>query len=135
MTAMSRAVESAVADEESNSLIVSAPDDVMPSIEKLVQELDVASNDVTELRVFHLFNADPLEMSELFTELFPDETTSRNNQNQGGFQFGGATLTTQFYFPGEPGNETDAIFRPELLLLVADEPEKTGRYNTVLDLA
>jgi type II secretory pathway component GspD/PulD (secretin) len=79
----------AVADEESNSLIVSAPDDVMPSIEKLVQELDVASNDVTELRVFHLFNADPLEMADLFTELFPDETTSRNNQNQGGFQFGG----------------------------------------------
>jgi type II secretory pathway component GspD/PulD (secretin) len=79
----------AVADEESNSLIVSAPDDVMPSIEELVKELDVASNDVTELRVFHLFNADPLEMADLFAELFPDETNTRNNQNQAGFQFGG----------------------------------------------
>jgi type II secretory pathway component GspD/PulD (secretin) len=79
----------AVADEESNSLIVSAPEDVMPSIERLVAELDVASTDVTELRVFRLFNADPLEMADLFIELFPDETTTRNSQNQGGFQFGG----------------------------------------------
>lgn len=80
----------AVADEESNSLIVSAPEDVMPSIEKLVEQLDVASTDVTELRVFRLHNADPMEMADLFAELFPDETNSRNgNQNQGGFQFGG----------------------------------------------
>lgn len=80
----------AVADEESNSLIVSAPEDVMPSIEKLVEQLDVASTDITELRVFRLHNADPMEMADLFAELFPDETNSRNgNQNQGGFQFGG----------------------------------------------
>lgn len=80
----------AVADEESNSLIVSAPEDVMPSIEKLIEQLDVASTDITELRVFRLFNADPMEMAELFAELFPDETNSRSgNQNQGGFQFGG----------------------------------------------
>jgi general secretion pathway protein D len=80
----------AVADEESNSLIVSASEDVMPSIEKLIEQLDVASTDITELRVFRLFNADPLEMADLFTELFPDETNSRNgSQNQGGFQFGG----------------------------------------------
>lgn len=80
----------AVADEESNSLIVSAPEDVMPSIEKLVEQLDVASTDVTELRVFRLYSADPTEMASLFAELFPDETNSRSgNQNQGGFQFGG----------------------------------------------
>jgi hypothetical protein len=29
---------------------------------------------------------------------------------------GGPVLTTQLYFPGEPGNERDGIFRPELLL-------------------
>ena len=79
----------AVADEESNSLIVSAPEDVMPSIEKLVEQLDVTSTDITELRVFRLYNADPMEMATLFLELFPDETRSGNNQNQGGFQFGG----------------------------------------------
>ena len=62
----------------------------MPSIERLVQELDVAVSDITELRVFHLKNADPLDMADIFVELFPDESTSRNsNQNQNGFQFGG----------------------------------------------
>jgi type II secretory pathway component GspD/PulD (secretin) len=82
---------SAVPDEQSNSLIVSAPEDVMPQIEKLVQDLDVAVSDITELRVFRLRNADPLEMADIFAGLFPDETTSRNgnNQNQGGFQVGG----------------------------------------------
>lgn len=81
----------AVPDEQSNSLIVSAPEDLMPQIEKLVQDLDVAVSDITELRVFRLRNADPLEMADIFAGLFPDETTSRNgnNQNQGGFQVGG----------------------------------------------
>jgi protocatechuate 3,4-dioxygenase beta subunit len=31
---------------------------------------------------------------------------------------GGAVLTTQLYFPGEPGNETDSIFDPALLMSV-----------------
>jgi protocatechuate 3,4-dioxygenase beta subunit len=29
---------------------------------------------------------------------------------------GGPVLTTQLYFPGEPGNDRDGIFQPELLL-------------------
>jgi type II secretory pathway component GspD/PulD (secretin) len=116
----------AVADEESNSLIVSAPDDVMPSIEKLVQELDVASSDVTELRVFHLFNADPLEMAELFTELFPDETNSRNNQNQGGFQFGGGGFRGGF--GGAFGNN-----RNNNQAAASERMKKKGRVSAVAD--
>jgi protocatechuate 3,4-dioxygenase beta subunit len=33
---------------------------------------------------------------------------------------GGKLLTTQLYFPGEPANEDDSIFRPELLMDVRD---------------
>src|SRR6185503_3306284 len=51
----------AVADERSNSLVVSAPDELIPTIEQLVREVDVSVSDLTELRVFHLKNADPLE--------------------------------------------------------------------------
>jgi type II secretory pathway component GspD/PulD (secretin) len=116
----------AVADEESNSLIVSAPDDVMPSIEKLVQELDVASSDVTELRVFHLSNADPLEMADLFTELFPDETNSRNNQNQGGFQFGGGGFRGGFGGPfGNNRNNNQGA--------ASERMKKKGRVSAVAD--
>ena len=32
---------------------------------------------------------------------------------------GGKVLTTQLYFPGEPGNRTDTIYRPELEMTVA----------------
>jgi len=116
----------AVADEESNSLIVSAPDDVMPQIETLVQELDVASSDVTELRVFHLFNADPMEMADLFTELFPDETNSRNNQNQGGFQFGGGGFRGGF--GGPAGNN-----RNNNQSAASDRMKKKGRVSAVPD--
>jgi type II secretory pathway component GspD/PulD (secretin) len=125
-TAASASVKvNAVADEESNSLIVSAPEDVMPSIEKLVAELDVASTDVTELRVFKLFNADPLEMADLFAELFPDETNTRNNQNQGGFQFGG----------GPGGGFRGALFgnNRNNQAAASDRMKKKGRVSAVAD--
>jgi general secretion pathway protein D len=81
----------AVADERANALVVSAPEEYMPTIEKLVEQMDVSVADVTELRVFFLRNADPLELADIFAELFPDETRTRDNQNanQAGFRFGG----------------------------------------------
>ena len=42
----------------------------------------------------------------------------------------GATLTTQLYFPAEPGNARDSIFRPELLLALPDAAN--GRATLVL---
>ena len=81
----------AIADERANSLVVSAPDDTIPTIEKLVAEMDVSVTDASELRVFRLRNADPAEMADLFGQLFPDETTQNQNnqQNRFGFNFGG----------------------------------------------
>ena len=76
----------AVADERTNALVVSAPEDIMPSIENLVRDIDVNAVDVTELRVFHLLNADPVEVSDIFATLFPDDSRG-NDQNQGGFRF------------------------------------------------
>jgi protocatechuate 3,4-dioxygenase beta subunit len=46
---------------------------------------------------------------------------------------GEPVLTTQLYFPGEPGNERDSIFDPALLLMV--EGTGAASYTTVLDLA
>lgn len=112
----------AVADEESNSLVVTAPDDAMHSISNLVAELDVASTDITELRVFRLRHADPLEMADLFLELFPDETNSRNgNQNQGGFQFGG--------FRGGFGGNNNRNAQGNS----SDRQKKKGRVSAVAD--
>lgn len=45
-------------------------------------------------------------------------------------------LTTQLYFPGEPGNETDRLFRRELLIkMAAGGGAASGRFDFVLDLA
>ena len=46
---------------------------------------------------------------------------------------GGRILTTQLYFPDQPRNARDGIFRPELLMALADAPGgKSGRFDFVL---
>ena len=46
---------------------------------------------------------------------------------------GADVLTTQLYFPGEPGNESDRIFNSALLLDVSsDNGKKFGRYDFVV---
>jgi type II secretory pathway component GspD/PulD (secretin) len=77
----------AVGDDRSNSLVVSGPNEYMSTIEKLVHDLDQSANDVTEIRVFHLKNADPQETVDELTQLFPDSTKSGQQTQQ--FQFGG----------------------------------------------
>jgi general secretion pathway protein D len=82
----------AVADDRSNSVVVTAPDDVMPTVEQLIESVDVNVEDVTELKVFHLKYADPTEMAELLSNLFPDESkTSSSNNSRFGSPFGGFT--------------------------------------------
>jgi type II secretory pathway component GspD/PulD (secretin) len=95
----------AVADERSNSLIIAASDDMMMMISNLVEQVDQPVNDVTELRVFRLVNADPVETADLLATLFPDETrTNSGNNNNQQFRFlgggrgggrGGANTATQ----------------------------------------
>lgn len=85
----------AVADEHSNSLIVSAAESQFPGIELLIKSVDTDVQDLTEVRVFHLKNADPVEMAELLSGLFPS-TTQQDETRGGGVRFGGG-------FPGFPG--------------------------------
>ena len=77
----------AVADERINALVVSAPGEYILTIEQLVKDIDINGMDITELRVFHLENADPMEMADLFTQLFPDETRNPTGANNMGFRF------------------------------------------------
>ncbi len=75
----------AVADERTNSLVVTAPEEMMETIAMLIMQIDTTIDDITEIRVFILKYADATEMAELITELFPDDSTS---QNQFAPQFG-----------------------------------------------
>lgn len=46
---------------------------------------------------------------------------------------GGRLLTTQLYFPGEPGNDDDGLFRPELLLSLAQGPVPQAKFTFVVE--
>jgi protocatechuate 3,4-dioxygenase beta subunit len=62
--------------------------------------------------------------------LYPGRTRHYHVKVQGP---GGPVLTTQLYFPGEPENKRDAIFRPELVMSVSDAEDGTaGRFDFVV---
>jgi general secretion pathway protein D len=83
----------AVADDRSNSVVISAPADLLTTIEDMLDKIDQQINDTAELRVFRLVNADPSEMAAQLAQLFPDETSSNNNQNN----------NVPFFFRGRGG--------------------------------
>jgi len=84
LAAASRVV--AISEERTNSLVVSAPSDVIPTIERLVKEMDRTIEDVTELQVFKLQYADAYETADLLTSLFSDKDEIENSR--GGYRFG-----------------------------------------------
>ncbi len=47
---------------------------------------------------------------------------------------GGASLTSQLYFPDQRSNASDSIFRPELLVRIDQSERTTARFDFVLDL-
>lgn len=115
----------AVADEHSNSLIVSASEVQLATIEKLIEKVDTDVQDLTELRVFHLKNADPSETADLLTSLFPDTTSnSQNNGGRGGgFAFGGGP----FGGFGQQGNRNNSS------TATSDRSKKMGKVIAVAD--
>lgn len=109
----------AVADERSNAVVVSAPEDVMPSIQDLVKEVDVEIEDVTELRVFRLQYADPQEMADLLSSLFPDMSNTQNSRSQ--MRFAGGRMGG-FGMMGGNANATDneRLLKQTRVVAVAD---------------
>jgi type II secretory pathway component GspD/PulD (secretin) len=127
---MSAAKVTAVADDRSNSLIVSASDEQMAMVEKLVKQMDVNIDDIVELRVFRLRYADPQETAEQLASLFPDQTTQQNSSGgRGGFRgfgmFGGPGAFAQLA-AGRNSN-TDSNSRKLLQTRVTAVPDpRTG---------
>ncbi len=74
----------AVADEFSNSVIVSAGEEQMRTIERLIKDVDVDPVDLTVSHIFRLQNADPTETAAQITQLFPDPTTQTGGRQGGG---------------------------------------------------
>ena len=119
LAAASRVV--AISEERTNSLVVSAPSDVLPTIEQLVKEMDRTIEDVTEIQVFKLNNADAYEMAEVLTNLFSDKDEIESSR--GGYRFGSwgrSSSSSSRSRSSSSGNSTERILQQKKVVAVAD---------------
>ena len=119
LAAASRVV--AISEERTNSLVVSAPSDVIPTIEQLVKEMDRTIEDVTEIQVFKLENADAYEMAEVLTSLFSDKDAIENSR--GGYRFGSygrSSSSSSRSRSGSSGNSSERMLQQKKVVAVAD---------------
>lgn len=84
----------AVADENGNAVVVTAPAETLEQIRQLLQELDAPSEDTTTVRVLPLRYADATQVANMLASLYPDTSASAGRQ---GGRFGGA-----MFGPGGP---------------------------------
>ena len=94
----------AVADEQSNSLIVSAPADDIPTITELVEKIDTSISDVTETQIFRLQHADATELAQLITNLYGETGNQQNGTRNRGESRGPGGF---FGFGGDRGDRGD----------------------------
>jgi len=119
LAAASRVV--AISEERTNSLVVSAPSDVIPTIEQLVKEMDRTIEDVTEIQVFKLQNADAYEMADVLTSLFSDKDEIENSR--GGYRFGSygrSSSSSSRSRSGSSGNSSERMLQQKKVVAVAD---------------
>ena len=121
LAAASRVV--AISEERTNSLVVSAPSDVIPTIEQLVKEMDRNIEDVTELQVFKLKYADAYEMAEVLTNLFSDKNEIESSR--GGYRFGSwgrssSSSSSSRSRSGSSGNSSERMLQQKKVVAVPD---------------
>ena len=73
----------AVADARSNSLVVSAPADLLGAIDRLVRQVDLPTEDLRQLQVFPLRYASAEEIADSINELFTEDETDQGNGTAG----------------------------------------------------
>ncbi len=128
----------AVADDHSNSVIVSAPDDLMGIIEGLIRDVDTKVED-TDMRVFRLTYADPTETADMINSLYGDDTTKTDDNSRSGFSrfFSQPTQPTSTASSG--ANQSDRMKRLNHVVAVPDRRTAsvivTGATNTLNQIA
>jgi len=86
-TAQTRAVF--VSDDQLNAIVASAPPDSMSTISNMIRALDHPSQEISVMKVFRLKHADPGEIADELSELFPSSSAgSGQNDRSMGVQVG-----------------------------------------------
>lgn len=82
------ATVTAVGDERSNCLVVSASEEVMPQITALVKQVDVPTQDDAVVDVFTLRYADAEDVADILKNIYADSTSTSTQNIPGQRQFG-----------------------------------------------
>jgi len=77
------------ANESGNALVLTDTQSDVRRMVEIVNALDTSISSILTIRVFHLVNSDPVEMADMFTQLFPDDKSGNDMSNPfAGFRFG-----------------------------------------------
>src|SRR5262245_60417218 len=76
------------ANEAGNSIVITDTRAKIRRVAEIIRAIDKGAEDPTVVRVFHLKFADPVELSELLSNLFPDDTSRQGGGGGQGVQFG-----------------------------------------------
>jgi hypothetical protein len=94
----------------------------MDTIEAMILQVDVATTDITEVKIFPLKHADPIQLADQLAQLFPD--TSRTDTGPGfGFRFGGGPFGGGF----RGNNQATSNTRDKKMSQVIAVPEPRTR--------
>jgi len=81
-----------VANEAGNSIAITDTQANIRHLVEIIKAIDTSAEDETQVRVFALKHADPIEMADLLTNLFPDQSGSA----QAPIRFGGRSGSSGF---------------------------------------
>lgn len=95
----------AAADSETNTVVVTGPDNILEVVAEVVAKLDSQIPNMADVKVFHLEYADAQDTAELINDVFGESSTSSSSSRSGGQQnqqvrftrggFGGQQQSTQ----------------------------------------
>jgi len=119
------------ANDSANSIVVSDTQANIHKLAEIIKAIDLSAEEIMARRIFRLRNADPQEMAGLLSELFPDQSSSSDNESPfeaigpGGFPpppaggFGGGGPDT----PGtdSAGSQNQRLKKRARVIVVADE--------------
>jgi len=119
-----------VSDDQMNAIVASAPPDYMHTISNVIVDLDQPSQDITEIKVFRLKHADPSEIADELSNLFPSSNAASDQNNRSmGFQFNPFQQQTS----GDSSQST-RMKRQSTVLAVADRRTESVVVTAYRDL-
>jgi general secretion pathway protein D len=80
---------SMTANEAGNAIVITDTQANIRRIAEVIKDIDMGAEAFTEVKVFRLVNADPADMADMLSNLFPDESKTGSGQGSVFSRFGG----------------------------------------------